>query len=256
MSYLLNALSLASACMLIAMAIISPVKGTPYLTESHIHALAFGCDFSGAKTVRVLMLNSSLFGPIGRTLHVAATKTANGGLGFVFTAPPGPIYIDYSVDGQKCMSAGDGIVVLPGRDRHILISMNQGMFVRDWHARNFVAGTMPRVPVAISVVASDSPECPSNLMNSSVNSRESAAIVDGGAYYAGHIWGPHMFLKLTSTAFDVLYIRLPDATPVDSNDQYVRRDITESDIRALTTHRLNEEITCVQTPSGASTRFP
>jgi hypothetical protein len=86
-------------------------------------------------------------------------------------------------------------------------------------------------------------------------SPETAAMVDGGAYYVDYVWGLHMFLKL-SAGFDTLYIALPDATPVDSDGEYVRRDITEADLKELTTHGLNQPARCIQTPSGTSTRFP
>jgi hypothetical protein len=223
-----------------------------------VDVLAFGCNFTGARTVQVVMLNPSLFGANGRVIHVAAAPTSSGSLRFSFTAPPGPIYIDYSVDGQKCMSGGGGLIVLPSHDRHVLVSMHEGMFVADWHARKFVAGAMPRVPISISVVASDSPNCPSDLLLRSLHpwgtSPVTAATVDGGAYYVDYVWGMHMFLKL-SAGFDTLYAALPDATPVDLNDEYVRRDITESDLQELTTHDLNYQTRCVQAPTGAATRF-
>ena len=60
---------------------------------------------------------------------------------------PRPIYVGtIPVDGQKCTSGGGGLVVLPSHNRQILISMLTGLFVTDWHARKFVAGTIPSAP--------------------------------------------------------------------------------------------------------------
>jgi hypothetical protein len=249
---------LRSLVIVVALLLGTTKVGMP-ITETRVDALAFGCNFSGAKTVRILMFNTALFGANGRTVDVAATQTVNGGLRFSFTVPPGPIYIDYSVNGQKCMSGGGGIVVLPSYERHILVPMQAARFVRDWHAAKFVAGTMPDVPIAVSVVASDSPNCPfDDLLRSlhpSGTSPETAATIDSGAYYIDYVWGRHMFVKL-SAGDNTLYVALPDAVPVDSHQEYVRRDITEADFRELTTHGLNEEVRCIEAPSGTSMRFP
>ena len=146
------------------------------------------------------------------------------------------------------MNGGGGLIVLPNHDRHILIWMWPGRFVSDWHSRKFVAGTIPNIPIAISLVESDSGECPNQDMP------ETAATIDGDAYYVGYAYGRHMFLKLKS-AVETLYIALPDATPADSNNQYVRRDLTKQDVRMLVTHSLNQAVQCVKTPSGISARF-
>lgn len=71
-----------------------------------------------------------------------------------------------------------------------------------------------------------------------------------------YVWGRHLFLKLVSAGFDTMFMALPDATSVDSDSEYVRRDITEEDMRELTTHGLNEGARCIQTPSGTSMPFP
>ena len=65
-----------------------------------------------------------------------------------------------------------------------------------------------------------------------------------------------MFLKLTSAGFNTLFIALPDATPVDAQDEYVRRDISADDIRKLTTLGLNEFVRCIAEPSGTSMPLP
>lgn len=224
------------------------VSATP--NEQHVSALAYGCPFAGAKSVTITMYNRTLFGLGLHEVHVPATLTPNGGLRFEFLAPAAPIDIDYSVDGQNCMNGGGGLVVLPGHDRHVVVSMVPLPGVRDWHGRKFFAGTLPSFPVSVSVVATKTNDCPNNSMP------EMAATIDGGAYYIGYVYGPHTFLKLRSSLFDTLYIRLPDASPVESNSEYVRRDITEDDVRTLTTHGLNQEEQCILTPSGTAIRFP
>ncbi|HLY01141.1 MAG TPA: hypothetical protein VKR56_01445 [Candidatus Cybelea sp.] len=235
---------------LIAMILAAPGIAFASPTEQRVSVSAYGCPFTGAKTVAISMQNTSLFGLEGRTVHVPVVVTPGGALHFEFRAPPGPIYIDYSIDGQWCTDGGEGLVVLPGHDRNILIAMYPKLNVRDWHARKFVAGVLPGVPVGVSVVVSDSPDCPSD------ESPAIAATIDGGAYYAGYAYGRHLFLKLVSAGFDRLYIALPDAVPVESNDEYVRRDITAVDLRRLTVHGTNQAVQRVQSPSGSSTRFP
>lgn len=223
---------------------------TATAAEQQVDVLAFGCTFAGAKSVTISIEVRTTVGLTPRLVKVPATLTPSGALRFEFRVPPGPMAIDYSVDGQECMNGGGGLVVLPGRDRRIVVSMIPGLHVRDWHARKFFAGTIPAFPISISVVAMKSDACPDD------SAPETAATIEGGAYYIGYVYGLHSFLKLRSSLFDTLYIRLPDASPVDSNDQYVRRDITESDLRMLATHGPNQEAECVQTPSGTSTRFP
>jgi hypothetical protein len=218
--------------------------------EQHVSALAYGCAFTGAKSVTITMYNRMLFGLALHKVHVPATLTPNGGLRFEFLAPAAPIAIDYSVDGQDCQNGGGGLVVLPGYDRHVVVSMVPQLAVRDWHGRKFFAGTLPSFPVSVSVVATKANACPDDSMP------EMAATIDGGAYYVAYVYGPHTFLKLRSSMFDTLYIRLPDASPVDSNSEYVRRDITEDDVRTLTTHGLNQEERCSVIPSGTAIRFP
>jgi hypothetical protein len=187
--------------------LLGTVRAASAVVDVRVDALAFGCDFTRAKTVDVLMLN------IGRAVHVSATETENGGLRFSFTAPPGPIFVDYSVDGVGCAMGGGGLIVLPSHERHLLISMHEGLFVTDWHARKFVAGTLPSVPVGISVVTSASPSCPGDLVLGTSHpwggsSSEIPAVIDGGAFYVDYVRGQHMFLKLTS-GFDTLYLALP-----------------------------------------------
>jgi hypothetical protein len=66
-----------------------------------------------------------------------------------------------------------------------------------------------------------------------------------------------MFLKLTSAGFDTLYLALPDASPVDSDQEYVWRDISEADLQQSDNSRVKRSyIRCVQIPSGTASRFP
>lgn len=219
------------------------------VTEQRVEVLAYGCPFTGAKTVTISMQNRKLFGSALRDVRVPASLTSDGALHFEFRVPPAPVEIYYSVDGQKCMSGGGGLVVLPGHDRRIVVSMFPELAVSDWHARKFFAGTLPRFVVSVSVVATMTDACPDDT------APETAASIDGGAYYAGYVYGRHTFLKIRSSLFDTLYIRLPDASPVESNNQYVRRDVTAEDLRTLATHGLNQDAQCVRSPSGASMRF-
>jgi hypothetical protein len=214
-----------------------------------VTAWAYGCSFLGAKTVAVELYNRPLLGLTGREMHVPATLLSDGALEFTFRVPAGSFDIDYSVDGQRCMNGGGGLIVLPGHDRRLVVSMTPGLHVRDWHARKFVAGTLPLFPVSVSVVATNTDACPNDA------APETAATVDGAAYYVGYLYGLHMFLKIRSSLFDTLYIRLPDASPVDSNNEYVRKDITERDLQLLTKHGLNEEAQCILTPSGTAVPF-
>jgi len=231
-------------CPLPAQATGGPVEG------QRVTVLAYGCPFTAAKTITVSMDSPSAALRDRRNVRVPVNVTPNGALQFAFQAPFGPIYISYSMDGQTCMTGGGGLVILPGRNRHILVAMQPMSFVADWHDRKFVAGTMPTVPVSVSVVVSKTAACPDE------KSPETAAAIDDGAYYVGYMYGPHMFLKLRSADHETLYLALPDAVPVDSNSQYVRRDVTEDDLRTLTTHGLNQEVRCIQSPSGTSMRFP
>lgn len=217
--------------------------------EQHVTVLAYGCDFTSTKTITVFEYNKKLLGGAGRRIQVPVVVTADQGIQFGFTLPPGPFTVGYSVDSQKCGSSTEGLVVLPGHDRHIVVSLWPGIFVRDWHDRKFFAGTIPAVGLAVSVVTSESTDCPT------AKSPEYAATIDDGAYYVGHAWGTHAFLKLRSAAFDVLYIALPDALRVKGNDEYVVRDITTEDLRKLTTHDLNQDERCSKLPSGSSTLF-
>jgi hypothetical protein len=214
-----------------------------------VYVWAYGCPFAGAKTVTVFTQNAHLFGPTGRRIHVPATVTADNALEFIVTVPPGPMDIDFSVDGENCTSGGGGLVVLPGHDRHVVFSMQPSLFVTDWHARKFFAGTLPGFPVSVSVVASQTSSCPDGSLAAM------PATIDNGAYYVGYVHGLHTFLKIRSAGSDTLYIALPDASPVDSDNQYVRRDISLDDLRTLTKHSLNRDQQCIISPSGASTRF-
>lgn len=207
-----------------------------------VSILAYGCPFTGAKSVEVFMN--------GISVHVPAAVDANGFLHFQFEAAPGPLYVLYSVDGQECRTGGDGLVVLPGHDRHMLVGMIPALYVTDWHDRKFVAGVLPVVPVAVSLVFSESAECPAR------KAQEIPATIDDGAYYIMHGYGRHMFLKLRSGGREGLYIALPDAVPVDSNSEYVRRDITMADLQNLTKRALNESVECITTPSGVAMPFP
>ena len=214
-----------------------------------VNVVAYGCAFDGAATVTVLLQNRPLFGPRGKELHVPGTIAADGGLTFSFRAPAGPLNWFFFWDSKKCQNVGGGLIVLPGHDRHVVTSVQTPMAIADWHAAKFVAGTMPSVPVGVSVVTSESGDCPDE------SAPAEPATIDGGAYYAGYMRGKHLFLELRSAGFERLYIALPDATPAESHDQFVRRDITQDNLKLLTTHALNHDVQCIKEPSGTSTRF-
>jgi hypothetical protein len=221
-----------------------------HATQQSVYVWAYGCPFAEARTVSVFMQNSALFGAAGRQIHVPATIASDGALEFNFSVVPGPIDIDFTVDGQNCTSGGGGLVVLPGYDRHVVILMRPSLFVADWHARKFFAGALFGFPVGVSIVVSASRNCPGEILS------VTPATIDAGAYYVAYVKGPHAFLKLRSSGLDgTLYIALPDASPVDSDNQYVRRDISLLDLRTLATQKLNQNQTCITTPSGSSTRF-
>lgn len=227
--------------------------------EQHVQAIAYGCDFTGAKTVAVLAQNRTLFGPGGREIDVPATISSDGGLQFQFTLPPGSFDIAYRVTGLRCDTGGGGITILAGSDRRILVSTfsypphpednpnidNLGT-VMDWHNRKFFSGTVPAVGLSVSVVVSASGDCPDE------SAPEYAAAIDADAYYVGYVSGKHTFLKLRND-FGIAYFALPDATPVNSNDQYVIRNITVDDLRVLSPPNWNGQ--CVRTPSGLSSTF-
>ena len=216
--------------------------------EQSIHVWAYGCPFAGAHTVTVLMQNKNLFGAGGRQIRVPATVTTSNALEFSFPAAAGPIDVSFMVDGQPCTSGGGGIIVLPGRDRHIVIPMAPRLFVTDWHSRKFFAGALSAFPVSVSIVATETSGCPRP------GAPEIPATIDDGAYYASYIKGRHTFLKISSAGNNgPLYIALPDASPLESNNQYVRRDISVSDLEALA--GVNGDGICTSAPSGYSTRF-
>jgi len=201
-------------------------------TLEHVTARAYGCDFPKTKSVSVQAFNRHIWGDAGRSMRVPAAVASDGALQFEFDLPAGAFAVSYNADGQECWSGGEGLVILAGHYRHILISMKPGEWVRDWHNRKFYAGTLPAVGLAVSVVTSDSWNCPTD------KSPEYAATIDDGAYYVGFASGLHSFLKLR-LAFDTLYIALPDS-PKDPNDEVVIRDISLDDLRKLiTSHNLS-----------------
>jgi hypothetical protein len=222
----------------------STATAQPAAPDQRISVTAYGCVFSGAKAVNVFLQDARLPVDPGRNISIPAEVGEDGALHFEFHAPPGVSYVDYGVDGQQCRNGGSGLVVLPAHDRHVLALMHTGNFIRDWHGRKFVTGTVGPVPVSISLVYSDADGCPTGSW------REIAATIDGGAYYAGYAYGRHMFLELRE-AFETLYIALPDAAPARSNRRFVKRDITAEDLRALGAH--GRATTCIDTPSGIST---
>jgi hypothetical protein len=235
---------------LFAGAIVLAVAATtgPSLADQRVSVTANGCLFTGAKSVRVFMDGYSASGPFTRHIHVPAAEDTSGALRFEFLAPPGDIFISYAVDGQPCMSVNGGLVVLPGYDRHVLVSMKPMYFFSDWSSRKFVAGVMPATPV--SLVVSNTSGCPDS------GALEIAATIDGGAYYVGNALGRHMFLKLRSATAETLYLALPDATPADNFREYVRRDITQDDLRMLASGGPNDRTHCVLAPSGSAAPFP
>lgn len=217
--------------------------------EQRVTVRAYGCDFTRTRTATVFAYNGVLLGEGGRKVQVPVVVTSDKGMTFEFALPPGPFRVSYDADGQECSSGEEGLIILPGHERHLVVSMFPGVFMRDWHGRKFFAGTIPLIGLAVSVVLSESGDCPT------AKSPETAATIDEGAYYIGHLHGSHTFLKLRSAGNDVLYVALPDASPVESNDEFVVRNITFSDLRELTTHGLNSYVGCVKLPSGSSSRF-
>lgn len=226
------------------------------LSEQHVRVRAYGCDYAGTTKATIFAQNRHLFQDAHREMIVPAIVTADGSVQFEFTLPPGPFIISYHVDGgTSCSSGGEGLTILPGHDRNVVTSMYQfpkGIigFVSDWHARKFFAGTIPASNgISVSIVVSNTEGCPDNSVP------EHAATIDGGAYYAGYVRGKHTFLKLRSSAFDVLYIALVDAPNMNTYDQYVVRDISLADLRILTTHEPNTFSQCIREPSGLSSGF-
>ena len=220
------------------------------LQEQHVSARAYGCDFSGAKSVAILVQNHTLFGDDGREVAVPATLSSGKALEFEFTLPPGAFSIDYFVPGLRCDNGGGGITILPGHNRRIFVQMIQGSgdviaHITDWHNRKFFSGTLP-AGVSVSVVASQDSDCPGET------APEYAATIDGDAYYVEYVHGRHTFLKLRN-AFKTLYLALPDASSPDLDDQYVVRNITNDDLRLLATHE--PSVQCVREPSGSSSPF-
>ncbi|PZR59106.1 MAG: hypothetical protein DLM50_01760 [Candidatus Meridianibacter frigidus] len=228
------------------------------MKEQRVHARAYGCDYVGTKTATIFAQNRRLFGDAGREIVVPAVVSADHSVQFDFTLPPGPFSISYEVDGESwCNSAGEGLTIIPGHDRSIVTSMGQNPkakggiigYVRDWHHHKFFAGTIPNIGLSVSIVAADADGCPDN------SAPENAATIDGGAYYVGYVHGKHTFLKLRSSAFDVLYIVLVDAPNMGAYDQFVVRNITLGDLRLLATHGPNVGSQCIREPSGLSSGF-
>jgi hypothetical protein len=224
-------------------------------TQQRVNVWAYGCDFSTTRAVQIFAQNRMLFGAGGRTITANAHSGENGRLTFSFTLPAGSFYMSYTAIGQKCGSSGEGLTILPAHNRHIVVSMQPGMWARDWHARRFFAGTLPDVGLAVSVVVSTNANCPIDEDMHNAPAREYPATIDGNAYYVGYVSGTHAFLRIRSAAFDVLYLALPDEAAPRYNDQYVIRNITENDLRRLATHTNPNRPECVLVPSGVSAGF-
>lgn len=79
-----------------------------HATQQSVYVWAYGCRFAEARTVSVFMQNPTLFGAAGRQIHVPATIASDGALEFNFTAVPGPIDIDFTVDGQIVLAVVGG----------------------------------------------------------------------------------------------------------------------------------------------------
>lgn len=225
------------------------------VSEQRVSAWAYGCNFAATKTVTVFAQNQSLFGAKGRTATVGAQADSHGRLHFIFTLPPGSFRILYMADGQRCSSGGEGLAILRGHDRRIVVSMLPGMWIMDWHARRFFAGALPSVGLAVSVVMARSSECPTDEDVHDSATREYPAVIDGGAYYVGYASGLHAFLRVRSAGFEVLYLALPDEPLPRQNNQYVVRDITSDDLKRLAAPANPNRPVCVMEPSGSSTRF-
>jgi len=231
--------------------IVAAIAASAALTANNqtVTARAYGCDFTGAASISIFVQNERIFGSAGNEIVVPATVLADHSLQFVFQLPPGPFDISYSV-GKTCYSGGGGLIVLPGHDRHVVLWMYPSLFVTDWHNRRFFAGTLPPFGLSVSVVIMNQDGCPSS------SSPETAAAIDDGAYYVSYLSGRHAFLKLRSASLDgALYIALTDASSLNPNNQLVVRNITIDDVRALTTHKLNDYERCIPEPSGVSSPF-
>ena len=171
--------------------------------QQRVYVSAYGCDFSTTKTVQVFLENQTVFGRSGRTITAGAHVVDNGRLEFSFTLPAGSFSTLYRAVGQECGSTGEGLTVLPGHDRHILVSMQPGMWFGDWHARRFFAGTLPtNIGLAVSVIVTTSTDCPIDEDVHGSPAREFPATIDGNAYYVGYVWGRHAFLRIRSAGHD------------------------------------------------------
>jgi hypothetical protein len=235
---------------MLTLAVLSVVASLT-VSEQHVSVRAYGCDFSNATGVDVVAENKRLFAMGIREVKVPVSVSRDGSLLFKFELPPGAFDISYNTVGSKCASGGEGLVVLAGRDRHVTTSMvpYEGIgVVRDWHNREFFAGTVPP-GVSVSVVQSTSSDCPDET------ARQFAAAIDDGAYYVGYVYGPHNFLEIRSWGFDVLDLAMPDPTPVGSHDELVIRNISVDDLRSLAAHKINENRRCIKTPTGVASPF-
>ncbi|MBV8281186.1 MAG: hypothetical protein JO347_03875 [Candidatus Eremiobacteraeota bacterium] len=234
---------------------------TALVPEQQVHATAYGCDFTGATSVSILVQNDVLF-PHNRRVIVPATISSDGLLHFDFALPPGSFDIEYWVKDLPCNFGGGGIAILPGHDRHVVLPFFQGSeqgpngskalgIIRDWHNRKFFAGSLPVTGLGISIVVSESVDCP----HSDKPQYEYPAVFDGAAYYVGYvsiIGGKHAFLKIFNE-FNTAYFALPDPKWENYNDQYVVRDVTLDDLKLLAEPAIGAE--CVSAPSGTSVPF-
>lgn len=187
--------------------------------------------------------------------RVTVTEATKTEIHFYFDAAPGFYEALLAFpDLSRSIGHNGPLIVLPGRDRHLMVSTCQSL--ADWHARGVVTGLLPAIPVTVSVLVFSKPmRCDDDFraLNQATDQpmfpfRVWDAVIDDGAYYAnfyGYGKQDHsVALLLSGALFEEGAILLTD-TPNTSSDArpYIRKDLTSAIIGAAFSN--GDELACV-----------